>query len=360
MTEGNFIYQGYAKNLVDYFGKIGYNCPDFTNPPDNYIRIIHVVNRKSLTPEECAKLDVFIENYKKNEKTALSEIKTLNLSVINNEFKSYHAGFFTELGVLTRRAYINSTRNLLLFYMKIFAAIAMGFLIDIIFHDLNRDTIRITNREGVIFFSITCAAFLSSNANSMTFPAEFPLFVKEYKEGRYGVCAYGLSKLIAEIPVQLLFVVIYVVMFYFAVDLNMTSASKFFVYFGITFLVHFNGCAVGNFAGSFAHDHIVATIYTTTIIAPMMMFGGFFSNTSSLAGGFYWIKYVSSFNWGFQALAINEFTDFEAVDGSDPLAILGIGGEIWEKAGALLLIEVGAATLMLCALKFHGEYAKRK
>lgn len=361
MTEGHFIYQGTAQKSMKYFEKINFKCLEHTNPPDHYIRTIHIKHRKSFTDQEQKTFDLLIATYKKSEKKALSLVNTENLSTINSKSRPFRPGFVRELQVLTARCFKNTTRNPLLFFVKMFQAVTIGVIIDILFHDLGYDDKGVNNRKGLIFFSVINLIMFGANANSMTFPIERPVFLKDYKEGLYGVWAYVLSKFFAELPVQVMFMIVYIVMFYFAVDFNMTSAKEFFIHLATSFVIHLNGCALGNFAGSISKDVQASTVYSSTIVAPLMMFGGFFSRSSSLSGAFYWIKYISPFSFGFEALAINEFQTLDIGSGvTDPLQGLGYYGEVWESVGGLLLIELGATLLVLCSLKYFGESAKSK
>ena len=41
LAKGKFIYQGYTKHAVDYFGAQGYQCPTFANPADYLMELAH-------------------------------------------------------------------------------------------------------------------------------------------------------------------------------------------------------------------------------------------------------------------------------------------------------------------------------
>lgn len=50
MVEGRFIYQGLQKEVMPYFSAIGFYCPQFTNPADYLMSIMHAeseVNRNN-------------------------------------------------------------------------------------------------------------------------------------------------------------------------------------------------------------------------------------------------------------------------------------------------------------------------
>ena len=41
MVEGRMVYQGAAEQAVTYFDRMGFICPDFSNPPDYFMSILH-------------------------------------------------------------------------------------------------------------------------------------------------------------------------------------------------------------------------------------------------------------------------------------------------------------------------------
>ena len=44
LAKGKFIYQGPTRLAVDYFGYIGYQCPEYSNPADYFIEVAHSDN----------------------------------------------------------------------------------------------------------------------------------------------------------------------------------------------------------------------------------------------------------------------------------------------------------------------------
>ena len=187
--------------------------------------------------------------------------------------------------------------------------------------------------------------------------------IKDYKEGLYGIIPYFFSKLVAELPVVFMFSLIYSLLCYFATDLNLESADKYFSFFGILFITHLCGMSIGNFAGSVSVDFEAANVFSSAFAAPLMLFGGFFSNTNSLSTAFEWIKYFSPFSRGYEAFILNEFEDLP-YDKSDfspssPIEELGFHGEIWHKCGAMLLIILGCCILSLISMKILAEREKR-
>ncbi|OMJ86035.1 hypothetical protein SteCoe_12540 [Stentor coeruleus] len=358
MVNGHFVYQGLARNSRLYFDNLGYVCDEYTNPPDHFMRILSIVDRNNMSDSEKDKLENLLISYKAQEKMIYDETITENLTVLNKSMRHYVPGLFIEMRALMWRSYVNSLRNPLLFFVKLSQALIMGFLIDILFRDLGYGQQQVENRKGILYFTTIQFIMLGSNSNSMTFPLERPLFLKDYKEGLYGTTAFVLSKTIAELPTQIFFTFLYVVIQYFAIDLNIESAKQFFVFLALSILSHWTGCGYGNFAGVISPNVVASTVIGPAVAAPLMMFGGFFSNSGSLSNSFYWIKYISSYTYTFEGFCLNEFRDLPIDKGLDPLGDLGYTGEVWERAGCMLLIELCLTLLIIGILKFVGEKHK--
>lgn len=148
-----------------------------------------------------------------------------------------------------------------------------------------------------------------SHANSVVYPLERQVFIKDYMERQYGIMPYYLTKFIVELTTKIVSTLIFSLVLYFALDLNTESAKEFFIFFGVLFLIHLCGGGYSNLAGVLSRNHLEATVWSPTIAAPLTMFGGYFSSQQSLSASFYWIKYVSGYYFGFLGLILNEFTN---------------------------------------------------
>lgn len=352
MVSGHFVYQGLAKDAKGHFDNLGYVCGERSPPPDHFMRILHLKNSREPTKEEKEKVDLFIGAYSTQE----SKIDYIQkFDKLPNTLTNFQAGLFETIKICLKKSFLNSSRNPMLFQVKIMQAITIGTILALLFRDLGYGRTQVENRKGLLFFITVNVVMFGAIANCVTFPVERPLFLKDYKEKLYGVVPYYLSKLVAELPVVFLFTFFYSVISYFATDLNVETADHFFVFFGILFLAHLGGIGIGNFAGSVSMNYDAANVFGPTFSAPLMFFGGFFSKSSSLTTAFEWVQYISPFSQAYEAFIINEFTDLP-IDENDfqdggPIEDLGFDGEIWEKVGNLLLIILGCILLTLTSLK---------
>ena len=361
MSEGIFLYQGITSKSVDYFANLGYTCNPDTNPPDYYMRILHVANRHAMTEKEQELLINLSESYNKNSDTYSYCYENEELTIINKNKKLESATFSAQFGVVFERAMLNVVRQKMLSIMKIIHAVFMSVLIILIYHENSGDFKSMQNYQGVIFFNVLNSIATTFQGQVLTFPLERPVFIKEYKEGLYGVMSYFTAKIISELPFQIIFTIIYSCIIYFVIPYNDSSASKFFIFFGISLLAQVSGNAMGYMMGSFTSNLVFSITLGPTIMMVFGVFGGFFSNTKSLTQAFYWIRYLSPFNYTYRALILNQFTDFTFDKGVlNPIDTLNFQGLIWHNAGSLLLVMLGFYIIASINLKLSGEYSKKK
>ena len=356
MVAGNYVYQGPARESKEYFDNQGYICNEHTNPADHFMRILYVADSSNLTEEEEKKIDDMTHAYNLVKKYEIIE-ENEKITKIN---KTYKASFIAQYFILLERAWKNSYRNPFLMAAKIFQCVCLGILVDILYHDLGYGMKQVENRKGVLYYSAMCLVALGSLSNSMTFPIEKPLFLKDYRENQYSVSAYYFSKITSELPSQIIPASLYVVVHYFATNLNRESASKFFINLGFSVFAHIIGSLIGNLSGVISPNIVAAITIGPGVITPFMMYGGYFSNRDSYPIGLGWIGELSPFSHYFQALCINEFRGLDMDEGLDPLDDLNFHGKLWTRAVYLMCILITCILVSLLVLKFIGERAKNK
>ena len=356
MVAGNFVYQGPANRSKKYFDKQGFVCNSHTNPADHFMRILYVADSANLSEDENTRVNSMIQTYSLNQS---GDIKK-DFDKIKDTHKAYVAGFFIQFFVLLKRAWINSYRNPFLMGTKAFECISLGILVILVYHDLGFDRKEVDNRKGVLYYSAMSLVALGSLSNCMTFPIEKPLFLKDYKENQYGVTAYYFSKIISELPSQIIPSALYVIVHYHAVNLNTERPSKFFINLGFSVYAHIIASLIGNLAGVISPSIVAAITIGPGVIVPFMMYGGYYSNDESYPKAFAWLSDVSPFSHYYEALCLNEFKGLDMDEGLNPLGDLNFAGKLWTRAVYLMCIMIGLIVLSLLVLKFTAERSKNK
>mmetsp|Transcript_17838 Transcript_17838/g.17803 ORF Transcript_17838/g.17803 Transcript_17838/m.17803 type:complete len:475 (+) Transcript_17838:241-1665(+) len=291
LSEGHTIYQEKTKKSRKYFAKLGYECPDNINPADFYMRLLHIVNRFDMTQEESEKISYLIAEYKKTEKkTDMVDCLTSQIEYT----KTGNLSIFSKMNLLYKRSFLNAARNPILTKVRLVGIIFNGTLIDLLFHDLGNDFSSIQNINGVFSVVLMNLLFSSAMSYSLSFPAERPIFIKEYSQGLYGSLVYYLAKNISELPMQLFAPMVYSLLLYFVLGLNL-AADKFFIFYSLICLIILSGSGVGYLIGACVESELLAAAFAPLIPCIFLIFGGVFGNLDKINVAFRWMQYLSPF-----------------------------------------------------------------
>lgn len=363
LSGGKVVFQGETLTTYPYFANIDFVCPTSVNPCDFFDRICFVKNFFAQTDNEKFRIQVLRNAYKSIQKPKIEEeIERQSIFPKSLDRKIIKPGDFSKIKVLMKRSFVNSKRHPMLFTLRVVQAVGIAGFNAIIFNNIGYDLVSVQNRNGLLAFTVTYVCLLSTQVQLLALHSEQKQYTKEIKENSFGIIQYFLAKFIAELPVQLLFTFLVCLIQYFAVPLNSTNAGKFMIFFITNLLLHMIGAGIGYFSGGLASSSEEAIILGGAIGIPMMMFAGYYSNVDSIFIGFFWLKYFSPHNYGFEILVVNEYTDLELNDGVfDPIKQLKIKGKISTNIGGLVGLEffyIGI-TLVMLKIKEHTQIKRR-
>jgi ABC-type multidrug transport system permease subunit len=139
----------------------------------------------------------------------------------------------------------------------------------------------------------------------LVFPTERSVFLKEEGSKLYSVTAYFFSRNIIEVPYSIIFPLLQALIMYWFVGLSST-ATQFFTFYLICYLIGFAGMSLGLMLGSMATDAKSVSVLTPVIMLPFFLFSGLFKNTGNLPAWIGWIQYISPIKYTFSAFLQNE------------------------------------------------------
>ena len=118
------------------------------------------------------------------------------------------------------------------------------------------------------------------------------MLFREHFNGMYRTDAFFFAKQVVEMPLYILEATIMFSLIYWIANLN-PEAERFFVALGIIILVLQVVFSLGYFLSCTLPTVDIALAIAPVLIIPMMLFGGFYLNSSSVVVWLAWIKYVS-------------------------------------------------------------------
>jgi ABC-type multidrug transport system ATPase subunit/ABC-type multidrug transport system permease subunit len=308
MHKGQLVYQGPAKDSMDYFKSIDYPVPHETNPCDHFLTVLSLKNMEF--PEEVLKK--FHEAYKKLEPEILKKIDSIDETVIENEEAS--SGFFKALIILLGKAMISMKRNPLVLAFKLFQATAIGLFMALTFIDLGYDEDGIGDRSGAIIFTIINTIVLNIIFYSLVIANEKRSLMKNYKNGLYNFHSHFISFLLIEAVLAIPCSTFFTLISYWIIGFNDDSGSKVILFILITYCAFIGGAVYGLLASSVSDTITQATFVGPTIATIQGICGAVFTHSDTHPSGMAWLKYCSFMYYLRTAYYKNEFDDLDYDD----------------------------------------------
>ncbi|RWR93781.1 ABC transporter G family member 15-like protein [Cinnamomum micranthum f. kanehirae] len=361
ISNGETVYFGDAKLATKFFAEVGFPCPTRLNPSDHFLR--------------CTNSDFDCVNASLKGSQRIRSPEGLDIEWSNRSQASWWMQLFT----LTWRSFVNMSRDIGYYWLRIIVYIIVALCVGTIYIDVGTS-------YSAILARVSCGAFVGGFMTFMSiggFPSfieEMKVFYRERLNGHYGVAVFILSNSISS--------------FHFLVVVVGTSGT--IIYFMVKFTSDFSHSAYSalNLLGCIAVIEslmmIVASLVPNFlmgiktgagIMGIIIMTSGLFRPLPDLPKPFwrYPISYISYGSWSLQGLYKNDMivVEFDPLTPGGPKVkgeeviqkIFGInlGHSKWWDLAAVFAILFSYSLLFFLILKFneraspllHTLYAKR-
>lgn len=333
LSKGNVVYCDDMKNIIPYFGNIGFKVPSMVNPADYFVDLSSVDGRsddaQKLTGE---RLEMLVENWQSHEKSSVDLKNVDDLEPLQVQNMTTKLPFMKQVAVLTRRGIkLNITDYVTLgatFLEPIIISTVSGW----IYFKPDRTTISgMRTTAGSLYSSVIlqCYLYLLFDTYRLC-EQDIALFDRERAEGSVSPAAFVLArKLTLFLSDDVFMTLAYTTIGYFMFGLE-PKASKFFVQFAVNFLAQMSCSALAMLSVAVSRDYSKASLVGNLSFTVLSMGCGFFVNAKAMPVYIRWTKYIAFTWYGFGALLSNTFTD-EFCTGDDLSTCMG--NEIIESYG---------------------------
>ena len=130
--------------------------------------------------------------------------------------------------------------------------------------------------------------------------------MREVSSVYYEVFGYYLSKMIIEIPLQMIITFITCTIIYW-LCLFQKKFKKYIIFIGIIELGSLCGLSIGTAIATAAKNVNIALQFAPFCFVPLILFSGLLINSSSIPPYFAWIQYISPIRYMYQEVYKNEF-----------------------------------------------------
>jgi len=144
--------------------------------------------------------------------------------------------------------------------------------------------------------------------NSLTnFPAERAVLMKERASGSYRVSAYFIAKTTSEIPVEMIYPTIYVIISYWMAGLA-ANGGKFLANWLTIVLSMLTAQSVGLTISAAVMDFKKSIVVASVGMLGLMLISGFYVNGNNLPVWIKWVQYLAFMKYSYAVVAQIEFT----------------------------------------------------
>uniref|UniRef100_A0A1B0F061 Uncharacterized protein n=1 Tax=Phlebotomus papatasi TaxID=29031 RepID=A0A1B0F061_PHLPP len=224
LSEGQCVYSGAVDGIIEAFQKAGYNCPQYYNRADFALEVASrekQENFEELVENERKKyMSTFDNNQESHEELTYvskseSPESTHKLVQQRNRKLIYPISTWNQFLILSRRALLCTYRDFFFAQLRIITHIVVGVLLGLVFYDIGSDAAKVLTNISCLFFFLLFIFFANSMPTALSYPSETSVFLREHLNNWYSLGSYFASKIIADLPLQIIGPSIFILCGYF-------------------------------------------------------------------------------------------------------------------------------------------------
>ncbi|KAI3721350.1 hypothetical protein L2E82_32359 [Cichorium intybus] len=350
LSRGQTVYSGSPANLLSFFADFGHPIPEKENRTEFALDLIRELEG---SPGGTRSLVEFNKSWQllkrsRHTQTTGNETPTHGLSLTEAISASISRGklvsgatsdpnrssmvptfanpIWTEMAVLSRRAFKNSWRTPELFMTRLGAVMVTGFILATVFWKLDNSPRGVRERLGFFAFAMSTTFYTCADALPVFLQERF-IFMRETAYNAYRRSSYVLSSSLVAIPSLIFLSLAFAIITFWAVGLD-GGAKGFLFYFLIILASFWAGSSFVTFLSGVIPHVMIGYVIVVAILAYYLLFSGFFINRDRIPDYWIWFHYISLVKYPYEAVLHNEFQDpnkcfvrgTQIFDGS-PLAI---------------------------------------
>ncbi|PWN52543.1 P-loop containing nucleoside triphosphate hydrolase protein [Violaceomyces palustris] len=337
LAKGKTIYSGTIDGVVPYFDELGYPCPKHTNPADH---MMSLVSTDFLSPcddddlhyvEEgkarngLANVEAFAEHWKKRQATT-SGAEQLQLQLQPHGSHSIDEGatksvcstqpeatggasnakkLFSQTLTLTKRNFLNYSRNLLAYGVRLGMYVGMGVLLATVWVNLAETDTKINDRLSVHFFSCAFLGFMSV-AGIPSFLEERLVLKRERGNNLYGPAPFVLANTLVTVPFLFICTLVFSLICYWSIGLH-GGADYYFRFLAFLYLGVYAAECQSLLVAAFLPIFVAALAIAAFLNGFWMCVQGYFIRAVNLpAFWYYWAHFIDYQTFTFDILVKND------------------------------------------------------
>lgn len=229
----------------------------------------------------------------------------------------------------------------------------------------DHNTSQLSSQIGLLFFVTGFWGFFPLFQAIFTFPQELMMLEKERSSGMYRLSSYFISRMVADLPMELVLPTIFLLITYFMAGLKATVINFFQTLFSLLLNVLVSQ-GLGLALGAVVLDQKSATTLASVIMLCFLLAGGFY--VQNVPKFIAWVKYVSVSYYTYQLFIGSQYHSGDTypcssgqclIDEFPPIKQMGFDlNGLGFAALALVIMLIGYRLIAYCALMRIGVTKK--
>ncbi|CAG0883457.1 unnamed protein product [Cyprideis torosa] len=283
LADGRTAFLGDTHGAAAFFREQGFNCPQNYNPADFYINTLAIdPGDEEISKARVRKIcDAFAKQGKKEKEIIIIKVRQ------EERPSPYKVSCWLQFRAVIWRSWLSMIREPMIIKVRLLEVIAVALIQGLVFLSQPLNAEGINNINGALFLLINNMTFQNAFAIVSVFCSEYPILLREHQAGMYRITVYFLCKALAEIPLFVFYPVLFCSVTFFMIGYMISCVSS---------NMHM-GLSVG-----------------PAIIVPFMLFGGYYLHADSVPKSLGWLRYLSWYYYGNEALAINQWKNLTNID----------------------------------------------
>lgn len=293
LVDGKCLYDGSAKNTIDYFSNIGLQCPKYHNPADFMIEVV--------TKEYGDYTDQLVKlaNNGGCWKTPVANMRKLEENCCYQEDKatvliqtpSETERFF----VLIKRCIVQLFRDWTVSYLKMLLHMFVGVLLGVLYTDTGCNGDKVISNVSFVLVTSVYMCYTSMMPAVLKFPAEFPTLKKEKFNNWYQLRTYYAATTVCSVPLQMISALIYCFTAYF-LSCQPLEPNRFFIFLLVTLLINLIAESYGLMIGTLMNP-IDGTFTAAITTCAMVVLAGILALYRHMPRFLNYLSYLSYFRY---------------------------------------------------------------
>ncbi|XP_055598771.1 ATP-binding cassette sub-family G member 1-like [Uranotaenia lowii] len=293
LVRGRCLYSGSVSGMVPTLESAGFVCPEYYNPADFAIEVMTSdaeEAKKTLIDRTSEELRELFEGPTSSPTIGRSE---------NVRTGRYQIPFWYQFMILLKRSAISTTRDEFFLKIRVGLTIALGPVFGIIYYNAGNDASKVVANIGM-YFQLFAFNYFPNAIAMINYTEEANVAVKEISNNWYSREAYFLSKLLNDVPLQLLCPTLLLPPIYYLTDQPL-DPTRFAMVWAMFFLGGAIAQCIGLLAGICFSTKTQNFIVANACLIPSI-FSGFLINERDLLTALKPFSIVSFYRYQFHGV----------------------------------------------------------